>query len=315
MAKKVPSKAVMESVKAQLVEMSEKWDHGVTMGLAIAMDGEELNGRDYTACHAWLPHSYTNQCFVSGYGWDRAYKDTAKNFLCLTAHSKLRSKGICKVSSHEAIILWLASDESPVSQFILNRDDRDSLLNGGAIILCGPDGATLSQAMWICKVLRYAVEGSQSLDTWHELYKAGVNPLLALVVATFVRKVTGATFGYTGPENHVSVFRVEYGTPNFPYDPAEIMKGVFNPIATCTAEVFAAPSKGCHLPLEDFCRPIQVSDGWGGTADSVASSKVEFIERVKQWEKSLQKKEGPLVDRVAKPKRPTKNTVYLEVDM
>jgi hypothetical protein len=308
------SELVMKQAKEALVEMSSTWrGGGVTMGRAWDLKGEELAGQDFTACHAWLTHTYTSECFSPGYDWNRPYDKKARDFLCLTAHSKVRSKGVCKMKAHEALILWLASPESPVSQFILNSDDKDSLTNGGAIILCGPSGATLSQAMWICKVLRYAVEGSQSIDTWHELHKAGVNPLLALVVATFVRTVTGAKFGFTGPDNHVSVFRTDYNEASFPYDVKKIMQGVLYADAVDTSEVFGKRLfRGVTLPIQDFCAPIQVSDGWGGTTLAAAASKDLFIERVKQWEKELQ---GDGFGKPEKPKRPTKDTVYLEVDM
>src|SRR5690606_33543132 len=136
------------------------------------------------------------------------------------------SAKVCSVEAHEAIILWIASDDCPLSKYILNRDDKESLLNGGVIILCGEEGASVNEALWICKVLRYGVEGGQSLDVWYELVKAGVKPLLAHVVATYVRTIQGATFQYTGMYSHVSAFGNNYDAKKEDVDAFDVLKAI-----------------------------------------------------------------------------------------
>jgi hypothetical protein len=307
------SDKVLNDAKALLVKLCADWgkgERGVTLGRAISMKGEVTHGVNYNQCHAWLTsafHSYN------------AKKD--KNFLILSCHSKLRSKGICSEEAHEAIILWLASDECPFSQYILNRDDKDSLLNGGIILLCGPDGITNSNhAMWLCKVLRYGVEGSKALDVWHTLYKGGVNPLLALFVATYIRTVQGATFGWTGAEGHSAVFSGGYwGAYKRGAHAVDLLEGVINPKAQNTTEVFSKPGRVNNDRVPDkeqeivkgFCKPIKKSDGWGGTVEGKGADAEDFVARVLKWEEELRRSLQP----PAPPPLPDETTVYLDLDM
>jgi hypothetical protein len=304
MAVKVNEK-VLTAAKAKLVKLSEAWTAGVTRGKLWDIDGKDT-GADHTHCHSWIP------------GRNNYYGPLVKNQLVLSCHSKKRSKGICSVEAHEAIIKWVASDECPLSQYILNRDDEDSLLNGGVVILIGPDGATGNETLWICKVLRYAVEHGQALDVWLELVKAGVNPLLALYVCSFVRTVKGATFSYTGPYSHVCVF---HGDAKDAYL-QQLMRGEVYRKADCTPQIFgkemnnAYPAGGDNR-LKSFCAPMKKDDGWGGSVVDDAASKEEFIKHVLAWQAELEGKGGGVKAAVKRlvSKKPTKTTVYLEEDM
>jgi hypothetical protein len=292
---------VLDGIKTKLVSLSKTWETGVTRGQSFRLNGEYFAGRNYDACHAWVPSTYSELCDINGYSWDRGfwslpYGKNAQNFLVASCHSKQRSKGICSAKAHEEIILWLASDDNPMSEYIVNRDDKESLLNGGIIILCGPDGANMSETMWMCKVLRYAVESGQSLDVWLKLKNGGVDAMLALFVSTFIRSVKGATFKYTGSMSHVSVFGADdnrvygEGTKEF----GSLMTRKVNKKASCTAELFSKPkfkkslsTEGSTLRIEKFCKPVKVDDGWGGTVEGSAATANEFIENVVQWQKEI----------------------------
>jgi len=319
---------VLAKAKARLVDMGKNWKVGVTKGIAWDMEGSAIGGNGYTACHAWLTHMFNAHCWgkrlVYNSHSEPPYKKDAINFLTLSCHSKVRSKGICSVEAHEAIILWMASEDCPFHQHIINRDDKESLLNGGVIILCGPDGATCAQAMWMCKVLRYAVEGSQALDTWLTLKEAGMDAILALLVATSVRTVTGARFGYTGPEGHSTVFSRDQ---DLPYQPEALLLRRINQGASQTADVFCRKGfeKTTKTPFMGFCKSVPVDDGWGGKISTQAATKAEFIRQAMAWEAELRLKlvkkgidEERAVVRKKKPKRPVKparDAVFLEVDM
>lgn len=305
------SQEVLNKAKKLLVKLSKSWKGGVTMGRVMTLDGEVTHGVDYTACHAWLNHAFAG---YRGDRWAHGTKmDMDKTFLTLSCHSKGRSNGICSEAAHEAIILWMASDECPLSKFILNRDDKDSLLNGGIIILSGEGGAGHNEAMWLCKVLRYGVEGGQALDVWHELYKAGVNGTLAVLVASHVRSYKGATFGYTGPEGHSTVFG-GYGSGTV--RAANLLRGKTNPKADNTSSIFSDPSikKGKtigQINFQNFCKPVKKSDGWGGTVKGAGADKETFINQILELQRELEAELGV----ESAPKEPNENTVYLDLDL
>lgn len=305
------SDEVLEKAKKRLVTLSETWTACVTRGEAWSLEGKVIGGRGYTACHAWITHMFKRHCSgvkgqkMTGYEkWEAMprenkdlcdankgnYHPEARNFLTLSCHSKVRSKKICSPEAHEAIILWMASDDCVLSKYILNRDDKDSLLNGGVVILSGPDGASSQETMWMCKVLRYGVEASQALDTWKQLYDAGVSPGFALLVSSYIRTVTEDSFCFTGMESHSSVFNA------FKYSEENLRSVVElnnpNPKAEKTSDLFApaggeAGSFVISTKIQGFCKPVQKSDGWGGTVDAKAVTKPEFIQNVLQWQEEI----------------------------
>jgi hypothetical protein len=174
--------------------------------------------------------------------------------------------------------------------------------------------------MWVCKVLRYSTEGGKALDIWLTLYKGGVNPLLAVLVCSYVRTIKGATFGFTGTEGHSAVFGA-YGVGE--PDVASLLAGKINPEAIDTSSVFnnetksksgkigkqAAPS----VVIKGFCKPYQKDDGWGGKVSCNGAEGPEFVRRVLEWQRENEPAEASITP--PPPSRPTSNTVYLELDM
>jgi hypothetical protein len=310
------SDKVLADAKKKLNEMTAKWNSGVCWGTCLDLEGKEFI-TPHTACHSWVGYAYAK---IRGKGesmysstWSTTYPKDAKQFLVLSCHSKKRSKSVCSEEAMDAIILWMAR-ESPFSEFVLNRDDDDSLLNGGVILLCGPGALTQAQSMWICKVLRYSTEGAKALDTWLALYKGGVNPLLAVLVCSYVRTIKGATFGFTGAEGHSAVFGAYGGEP----DVASLLDGTINPAATQTADVFKndVKAKGGKIGkagtpsvvIKGFCKPYQKDDGWGGKIDAQGADGPEFVRRVLEWQHEV---EGV----VAPPSLPSKDSVFLDLDL
>jgi hypothetical protein len=311
------SDKVLAVAKKKLIEMNEKWVWGMCSGTCLDLEGKEMI-IPHTACHSWVGFTYAK---VRGAGesmysssWKTTYPKNAKPFLVLSCHSKKRSKSVCSPEAMDAIILWMAR-ESPFSEFVLNRDDDDSLLNGGIILLCGPGALTEAQSMWVCKVLRYSTEGAKALDTWLALYKGGVNPLLAVLVCSYVRTIKGTTFGYTGTEGHSAVFGEYGGEP----DIASLLEGKINPDARQTADVFRNDTKAKNakigkqaLPsvvIKGFCTPYMGDDGWGGKVEAEGAEGPEFVKRVLEWQRDNEP-EAP-----TPPPLPTESTVYLELDL
>ena len=336
------SDAALAKVKKKLLSLNKNWTGGVCEGAWFELNGDVGGGEGYGACHAWVSQAFMAQCFPpykpGGYGfygyekkpeakpgnklwynvnagYNQQYRDDAKTIIIGTCHSKQRSKNVCSEEAHEELILWLASKDNPLSEFVLNRDDRDSLLNAGLIILCGPGGATCAQAMWMCKVLRYAVEGAKAVDVWFKLKQGGVDPLLALLVATHVRTIKGATFGFTGPEAHSTVF-----SRNVKTDIPRLMQRVPNLHATCTSDVFIEQkgAKETPLPFQKFLKPTKKSDGWGGTVDGVAWDQDEFVRQVLKWQEEMTGKAVEIPPPPPPPVevwKPSRNTEFLELDM
>lgn len=306
------STQVLVDAKKKLKNMNEEWDSGICWGTCLDLKGKEVV-TPHVNCHSWVGYAYTGVCH--SYAWSTDYPKDAKQFLVLSCHSKKRSKSVCSEEAMDAIILWMAR-ESPFSEFVLNRDDDDSLLNGGIILLCGPGALTQAQSMWICKVLRYSTEGAKALDTWLTLYKGGVNPLLAVLVCSYVRTIKGATFGFTDQNGHSSVFSgYGVGEPDVP----SLLEGKINPKATCTADVFhntkaknakiGEPSPS--VVIKGFCKPYQKDDGWGGKVIGEGADGSEFVKSVLEWQHEIEGVEAS----PPPPPLPTSSTVYLELDL
>jgi hypothetical protein len=268
------------------------------------------------ACHAWIGR---------GFGWNSYPPNAGKktdSFLVLTCHSN--KKATCSKEACDEIIRWMASDKSPFGKYIVNGDDEGSLMQDGAMIYCGgTDGASLNECMWICKVLRYATEGSKALDTWLALYKSGVNPLLALLIATNMSSVKGATFGATAVTTHVSVFRNGYyGDPTQGPNLLKLMAGDVNKKANATCEVFGTDSSVNPPEIcAKFVKPIVEDDGWGKQIKSTGAKQTELVEQVLEWQKGIGGPVAPVFPfsaepiQVPPPPLPTKSTVFLEMDL
>lgn len=316
MAKGSPSKVNVEITQEayniatkRLKDLAEDWTSGVCEGDCLDIDGSSFQCWRHTACHSWVSSAFGH------YG--RKNTPSGNNFLILNCHTKKRSKHICSAEANEGIIKWIAR-ESVFSEHVVNRDDDESLLNHGIILLCGKDGLSHNEALWICKVLRHAQEGDKALETWLTLYNGGVNPYLAVFIMSLVRTRNGATFGFTGTQDHCGVFGSSYyGRQE--YDLKALLDPTPNKKASATDYVLVPKedsvktlAKGQKITVQQIrslFKETKKDDGWGKMVKASGLSDRELIEAVM---KIQQEAEGV---EVAPPPPPGKDTVYLDLDM
>jgi hypothetical protein len=284
------TESVLQKAKNDLLDLNKKWRTGLCYGSTIYTDGTDFGARAHGACHSWASNGFSN------YG-----NPKNKDFLVLNCHPNARVR-TCDKESADALALWLAR-ESPYSQYVLNRDDEESLLNGGMILYCsweGKDGLNDPQMLWLCKILRYAVEGSRSVDAWKALYDGGVDPLLAVLIATHHSYFDGASFGYGSVTTHVAVF-------NRQYDYEDNVENILNRKTTDskhTYQLFGSTNKEkVGSKIETFSTPVMKDDGWGGKVASAEASRELFVKRALEWEDSLRTKFNI----------PKESTAYLDV--
>lgn len=297
------SQDLITTCKTWLAITSSGWRTGVCQGKAIYLDGPEIGKRvadPHSACHSWVAYAFNRACFnITFYSnqWNTPYGKKASNILVLNCYSSKRNQGICSKQASDFLVLWLAT-ESVFSKFILNRDDPKSLTEGGVILLCGPDGLTLAQTMWICKILRLTVEGGKAAETFMELVKGGVDPMLSLFIASHVRIKKGVTFGYTGQNGHSTVF---YDI-NHQHEVSVFLQKKVNLEANSTSEVFVPKSQFLTSKTK-VAKPAEtirswfnnrpVSDGWGKTVMEDTLLADELIHHALDWQKLLTEKEAP----------------------
>lgn len=304
----------LEFYKKTIVELTSNWTNGVCWGGVYYADGPRADTEvtaAHTACHAWVTNAYGIACMgqKSSYylgTWDKEYSNDANNIVILSCHRK----GSVSKKTSDFLIKWLAR-ESPFSEHVLNRDDDKSLTEGGLILLGGPAGLTVSQAMWLCKVTRFTTEGGQSAETFRRLVEAGVDGMLAIYVASHVRKVSSTGFTYTGTEGHSTVIKQKT-------DVVGMIQRNLNMKAGDTGTVFERKGgfrQNRYFDVSDrihgFCRPTKVSDGWGGQVERSAANKESFIENVKEMERELLNFCQPNIPQPM----PDSNTVYLDLDL
>lgn len=273
-------------------------------------------GAHYSAghfsCHSWLPRV-----------------DTEDSLVVLTCHNKERKNKMRGSVSDEAmdeILLWLAK-ESPYKDYILNADDDSLLEHGPMILMGGKEGLNRNETMWVCKVLRYATEGGSALNVWLELKKRGVDPLVALMSASFIREISkDGKCTYTGAHTHSTVFLpiqryqngkyVQQDLPTF----QELLNPVRNVKADQTQGIFLQnPTIVVRKPndygydyipgvkrFKEFCVVQKMSDGWGGFKE-VSGVHIDDLSAtiLKLCEENT----------TLKSFEPTKDTVYLEIDV
>ena len=304
----------LEKIKEELHKQALSWTAGVTCGATAQLDG--TYSRQGTACHSWVSTSFSR-----GYASD--------TFFVCTASTTKRSKGVCKPESLEAFKSWLVSDKSPFAKYVVNRDDEESLKDG-FIIICDKGGASFAETLWVCKALRYGVEGAGALDVWKTLYDGGVNPILALAAATYIRTVRGASFGYTGLDYHSCVFGYRADIPV-----EGIIRGKVDKKATETYRLFSGSKSEKSIStsifddkMSSFCSTRKSSDGWGGFITEKGTQGEEFVKNIlafqKEYEAYVPEKErwnyGEPVgqgDEVCSPvvTAPTASTVFLDFDV
>lgn len=322
----VVSKELLDTFKRHLSVMTADWDEdggGVCHGSVNWIDGDRAGTEitaSHKACHAWMTRAYAHACYhphdprkAGQYylqDWGAPFHPAAINFVTLSCHRH----GTATQEASDFLIRWLGR-ESPFSRYVLNRDDDESLLNG-MILLCGPDGLRLSEAMWMCKVSRFTTEGNRAANVFMDLVKGGVDGMLAIYVASMIRGEANGGYTFLGIEGHSTVVRPG-GT-----DLIGMMERKVNFKAPNTQSVFAASkiARGVKLDainntdgrIRDFCKPIVKDDGWGGKVKSNAVAPDILVKHVLDWEKDLQvlvrREEVPLA-------MPTNETVYLELDL
>lgn len=291
------SKEVLQKAKDAFKELTPKWKSGLCYGDRMGMDGT-LYGAGHTACHSW----------ASWYSNDPP-------LLVLNCHPRKRIK--CEQESVDAYVLWL-SRESPFAKYVLNSDDTESLLQGGMIIACGGKvGATKGEMLWMCKTVRYAIEGSQALDTWKTLVDAGVDPMLAICVASYVSSFVGGKFTPKPVTSHGNVFN-DWGGQQFSV--VNLLNREYSRATKATSAMFSDPVANTFdgvSKFSGFCKPIKKDDGWGKMVETSAANKEIFAAEVLKWEEEVRTfhkipKEGMVVQPLVMP---TSSTVYLEVDL
>lgn len=340
MANAVVSTKVLEKTKKDLISATKNWDKGLCYGFHTDLKGENKRWA-VTYCHAWLSDCYFTYQLANRWS-DKvkdAYRDPnytaydtkkdAENFLIANCHS--RELATCSKDACDFLIRWVAH-ESPFSEFILNKDDDDNLVNGGVVVLCGPDGLNYTEAMWMFKVLRFHTEGSQAADTFMELVKAGVDGMLALFVANFYRTVNKNTFNFTGLMAHMTTIRE---------NDADVLAWVARKTRKDSRESYdlfkfgkqeERPKgyKTLHTAkIKGFSKPVKMDDGWGKQIAIEGSSKENFIKEVLAWQDEI----GQHIDIKAAqtvrfsrgmpieikdappPPMPTASTVYLDLDL
>lgn len=317
------SEEMLNKAKARLKTLSDAWVAGVCQGDTLDLTTGNAVIASHTACHAWVTQAYGKKCWNSDGAyyydpWNKKYSANAEDFLVLSCHTKVRSKNVCSGEATDFLVRWMAN-ESPFKEFILNRDDDASLTEGGVVLLCGPNGLTLSQCMWVCKVLRLITEGAQGADAFMTLVKGGVDGMLAVYISQYVRTLKGAVFGYTGLYGHMTVLSHETSVVG-------MMQRNLNPKATCTSNVFTAITKSIpatfdadkqpRTKIEGFCKPFKKPDGWGGFTTGVGADEAAFIAHALEWQAQLSvclPGAKPVEEVVCQ--MPDSNTIFLAVDL
>ena len=309
----IPEDTITKSKKF-LANYASTWTNGVCTGAVKYFDFKNV-AEIHTACHAWVGYGFSAACFKKGIynysPWNQKYHEDAQNFLTLNVMSKHRCRGVCSPEAVTFLSRWIAL-ESPFSEYVLNRDDEESLENGH-ILLCGPDGLNLTEAMWMCKVSRLATEAGQAADVFMELVKGGVDGMLAVYIASLVTSYKGAVFGYTGVIGHSTVIDPRKTSP------AAYLQRNVNKTANETPALFsydkALPGNNitgekAGEVVRGFCKPFKKPDGWGGFIQGKGADRETFIGRALEWQKELTAEPVKPVK-----KKPTKDTVFLEMDM
>ena len=291
----IVSEEILDKAKKWLLRQSKTWNTGCTRGQAWSTGGKYLAGEHYDACHAWVQHAHSDlygTAYTYGDYNTKISKNKNEHFLVLTCHSKTRTKSNISPEAHDAFILWLAGPTSPFSKYILNRDDPESLCNGGAVILVGPQSdASLAEAMWICKVLRYPTENGCSLEVWYGLYQAGVDPILAIAVCGLYSKKENNYYIKDGGNGHCHVF--SYYNDGIPVSCILSNKP---PETNASSTFLVLGSKeeckdwaALNKELDLLHKTTTVSDGWGGKQTFKGSSLEDIIKAVLETQKGIRK--------------------------
>ena len=306
----------MSSVDDVLVK-AEKWledkakdfKTGVCFGRNFSIPDGKPIAQPHEACHAWVTYAYSEVCFGLGGRWisdfDIPYVGDAENFLCATAHPQDFGRFSCSARDADAVVKFIKED-TPFSQFVLNKNT-----DKGLVLLCGPDGLKLAQAMWLLKVHRLITEGGYAATTFRVLYEGGIDGMVALYVASAIRSYDGAVFTYTGTDGHSTVIGLQQDQLRNTTDPVGLFNREVNKDANTTSVVFGECKKGSiKVNVKSFCNPRKKSDGWGGFISAQGADIPTLIGNVREWEEKLRSLSDP-----APTKKPDSSTVYLDIDL
>lgn len=227
------------------------WTHGISAGSYFDSKGKPFGRSAGYICHA----------FMTG----RDAPEDGKPFVFVN------DTNLSKNSSSEKLVrkyFKYLCQESPVRNFVLNNDNFEQLINGGAIIDCLAAGSDAT--LWLCKAMRYPVEEPYRVKHWNTLVTLGVHPMLALCVASCVN----ADFCDTGGATHASVFyppKTKDHLNNLFVDHLPDSTG-WNNAGFVTSRVFMPKSTGVGHGWYNHLLPIpdqggikeKVPDGWGG---------------------------------------------------
>lgn len=218
-----------------------------------------VGGHD--ACHSWVSSAWYKLNFNS--------KEKDKGFLILNCYNHTKNKeSTLSEEAHNAWIDWLCSDEMPLSKYVLNKHDTETIRNGGVIISCKRNGGiTEGQSMWFCKAMRTAWEDSTVVKTWYELVsKHNIHPLFAYLVSDCVHIESGKYVVPFTSNTHASVWCYKTGEYNlenlFSYELSNSKDSTSS--ATWDSEGSGFPSSGYRIPFQSKCtKTVKKDDGWG----------------------------------------------------
>ena len=297
------------------------WEGNIAKGSYMELgDNPTVRDNHYFACHAWVATAYRNMVGTNTWCGKQGYSKSAENFLVLSCVSVKRVRTHQDEEAFKRFVLWVARDTT-LSKYVLNRDDEESLFEGGVILYCGPDGLSHAQAMWLCKALRLHIELGGTAKTWADLVDNGVHPMVAFFCCSSFSKKTGRD-NYTfnlGWLDHPDVVSRS--------DVVGMVLGHLNKDTSETHNVFSRPKA---LSFADkrfdlvelrrkwigFSKPVKKPDGWGGFVETVEGlSTDKFIGTIREMnDEILQEASKYSTGEVVLP-LPDRNTIFLEVDL
>lgn len=275
------SAGAMARVEEWLLSQTPVWKGGMTSSTAFDIEGKREVAMGHSACHSHITSLFSPS------------RMPETGALLASSHTKVRSPQIAP-EAHSLLSDFVCSDVTPLGKYVVNRHDRDFCRDNGVIILCGgPNGIkNLNQAMWICKVLRYAVEQQHSIDVWYYLVMNGVAPLLALYVSEYFQVRHGQRYKYGMPNSHCSVFYyyTDAATNTRPESLLGNLELENNP--GMTMQVWKAPVKPSGIKGASFFskkKPSEglVSDGWGGHIKVANHSLEDILKYTRELQESL----------------------------
>src|SRR5690348_5002763 len=172
---------------------------------------------------------------------------------------------------HKDFLLWAAC-ESPFSHGVLNRKNKDEILNHATVLDTREIGR--GGALWVCKAIRHFKEDTHVPKTWDLLMEHGLTGLQAFIGADILDSTGKPRPG----QSHTGLFG--YGTPSQLrkiYDEMLGIKEIRNSNAHRGGN-FGAAQWGSLKS-----RKVRKPDGWGGfTERDVPCDVKEYVAQLKE---------------------------------